>query len=77
MVWRGHFCNSDLHPPKKAMSHQETFLGGYAIIVYLRENACQAFFVGVIVIFGICVASAGTALVRQWGVAKWRCAYVA
>lgn len=65
MVLEGHFCNSDLHLSKKAMSHQETFFGGTSLLYIHGRMPVKRFLQGVIVIFGICVAETGTVLVGQ------------
>lgn len=46
MVLEGHFCNSDLHPPKKAMSHQETFPGGTPLLYTHGRTPVKRFLYG-------------------------------
>lgn len=61
----GPFLQFGLAPAEEGYESSGDPPRGYATIVYLRENACQAFFVWLIVIFGICVVEAGADWVRQ------------
>ena len=54
-------------PTKEGYESSGDLPQGYSAIVYPRENACQAFFVRVIVIFCMCVTGAGMDWVGQQG----------